>query len=94
VICQLIGFVKDFVSGLKSNRQAIFQHGVTGWLDVMLDQPTGNIIQSDLGQLAREIDRIFLQGSISGHTRWAPAELVPEIRALREYVAQRSGSKD
>ncbi len=42
---------------------AMFQHGVVGWLDAMLSQPTGSIIQSDIDQLASEVDRIFLGGS-------------------------------
>jgi tRNA-splicing ligase RtcB (3'-phosphate/5'-hydroxy nucleic acid ligase) len=77
-------FGKRDVTMTAQAMQAMFQHGVTGWLDVMLDRPTGNMIQSDGDQLAREIDRIFLQGSMSGHTKWAPAELVPETGQIRD----------
>jgi tRNA-splicing ligase RtcB (3'-phosphate/5'-hydroxy nucleic acid ligase) len=63
---------------------ALFQEGVTGWLDAMLDAPTGSVVRSDRPQLASEIDRIFLGGSMSGHRRWAPEELVPESGWVRD----------
>ncbi|MEH2339527.1 MAG: hypothetical protein V7K49_31620 [Nostoc sp.] len=44
--------------------QALFQYGVPGWLDAMLDQPTGSVVKSDLQQLAQESERIFLGGSM------------------------------
>ncbi|WP_432812325.1 RtcB family protein [Pantanalinema sp. GBBB05] len=64
--------------------QALFQHGVVGWLDAILDRPTGSVVQSDLSQLASEIDRIFLNGSMAGHTQWAPEELVPATGLVRD----------
>jgi tRNA-splicing ligase RtcB (3'-phosphate/5'-hydroxy nucleic acid ligase) len=64
--------------------QALFQHGAIGWLDVMLSNPTGSFVKSDFDQLATEIDRIFLNGSLSGHTRWAPEELVPAEGLVRD----------
>ena len=56
--------------------QALFQHGIPGWLDAMLDEPTGSIIKSDLSQLATEIDRVYNGGSMEGSASWAPEELV------------------
>jgi len=64
--------------------RALFQHGVIGWLDSMLDQPTGTVVQSDLGQLGQECDRIFLNGSMMGHDRWSPEERVPESGLVRD----------
>jgi tRNA-splicing ligase RtcB (3'-phosphate/5'-hydroxy nucleic acid ligase) len=64
--------------------QSLFQYGVTGWLDAMLDRPTGSFVKSDFNQLAQEIERIFLSGSMSGHTRWAPEELVPSDGLVRD----------
>jgi tRNA-splicing ligase RtcB (3'-phosphate/5'-hydroxy nucleic acid ligase) len=64
--------------------QALFQDGILGWLTAMLDRPTGSIGQSDLEQLAQEADRTFLQDSMAGHRRWAPAELVPEDGLVRD----------
>jgi tRNA-splicing ligase RtcB (3'-phosphate/5'-hydroxy nucleic acid ligase) len=64
--------------------QALFQHGATGWLDAMIDRPTGSFVKSDFDQLAKEIDRTFLQGSMNGHTRWAPEELVPTDGLVRD----------
>lgn len=63
---------------------ALFFHGVTGWVDAMLDNPTGSVRKSDINQLAIEIDRIFLKGSMSGHSYWAPKELVPESGLVRD----------
>ncbi len=39
---------------------ALFLHGVTGWVDAMLDNPTGSVRKSDINQLAIEIDRILV----------------------------------
>ncbi len=77
-------FGKRDVTMTAQTMQALFQHGVIGWLDTMLDQPTGSIVQADLNQLAGESDRIFLNGSMSGHIRWAPEELVPEAGLIRD----------
>ncbi|NES96684.1 MAG: RtcB family protein [Desertifilum sp. SIO1I2] len=77
-------FGKRDVTMTARTMQALFQHGAIGWLDAMLDQPTGSIVQSDLNQLARESDRIFLNGSMAGHLRWAPEELVPEAGLIRD----------
>jgi tRNA-splicing ligase RtcB len=77
-------FGKRDVTMTTQTMQALFQHGTVGWLDAMLDQPTGSMIQSDLDQLAQEVDRIFLTGSMTGHRRWAPEELVPETGLVRD----------
>ncbi len=74
---------RDVTMTTKS-MQALFQHGVIGWLDVMLENPTGNIVRSDLSQLAGEIDRIFLNGSMDGDWKLAPAELVPNEGLVRD----------
>jgi tRNA-splicing ligase RtcB (3'-phosphate/5'-hydroxy nucleic acid ligase) len=77
-------FGKRDVTFSAQAMSAMFQHGAIGWVDAMLDQPTGSVVQSDLSQLADEIDRIYLQGSLSGNTRWAPSELVPERGLVRD----------
>lgn len=64
--------------------QAMFRDGAIGWLDAIFDAPTGSIRQSNLPQLATEIDRIFLNGSMSGEVRWAPDELVPASGLVRD----------
>lgn len=80
----------DFFFGTRdvtmtaATMQALFRDGVMGWLDAILDCPTGSVVQSDLDQLAAESDRIFLHGSMSGHARWAPVELVPESGWVRD----------
>lgn len=56
--------------------RSLFQDGIMGWLDAILDHPTGSVIKSDLDQLATECDRIFLNGSMNGHIRWSPTELI------------------
>lgn len=64
--------------------QGLFQDGVMGWLDRILDQPTGSVIKSDLNQLATECDRIFLNGSMNGNLKYAPEELIPESGLVRD----------
>ncbi|MDZ8108005.1 MAG: RtcB family protein [Nostoc sp. DedQUE12a] len=64
--------------------QALFQYGVPGWLDAMLDRPTGSVVKSDLQQLAQESDAIFLGGSMDGNWKLAPEELVPDTGLVRD----------
>ncbi|MDZ7965087.1 MAG: RtcB family protein [Nostoc sp. DedSLP03] len=72
--------------------RSLFQYGVLGWLDAMLDEPTGSVIKSDLQQLAQESDgsanargeRIFLGGSMDGDWKLAPEELVPDAGLVRD----------
>ncbi len=64
--------------------QALFENGVYGWLDMMLDSPTGSITKSDLQQLAAETDNIFLNGSMDGNYKLAPDELVPDNGLVRD----------
>jgi tRNA-splicing ligase RtcB len=64
--------------------QALFQYGVPGWIDAMLDQPTGSFIKSDLLQLAQESDSIFLGGGMNGDWKLAPAELIPDTGLVRD----------
>ncbi|MEH2394369.1 MAG: RtcB family protein [Nostoc sp.] len=64
--------------------RSLFQYGVPGWLDAMLNQPTGSVIKSDLQQLAQESDRIFLGGSMDGDWKLAPEELVPDAGLVRD----------
>lgn len=64
--------------------QAMFNHGIPGWLDVMMKKPTGSVVNSDFDQLARECDRVYLGGSLNGHTQWAPEELVPDDGLVRD----------
>ena len=64
--------------------QALFENGVYGWLDMMLDSPTGSITKSDLQQLAAETDNIFLNGSMDGNHKLAPDELVPDNGLVRD----------
>ncbi len=44
--------------------QALFQYGVPGWVDAMLDEPTGSFVKSNFDELLAEGDRIFLNGSM------------------------------
>ncbi|MEH2022516.1 RtcB family protein [Nostoc sp.] len=64
--------------------RSLFQYGIPGWLDVMLDQPTGSVVKSDLQQLAQESERIFLGGSMDGDWKLAPEELVPDAGLVRD----------
>ncbi|MBW4617254.1 MAG: RtcB family protein [Desmonostoc vinosum HA7617-LM4] len=72
--------------------RALFEDGVPGWLDAMLDHPTGSVVKSDLHQLTQESDgfanafgqRIFLGGSMDGSWKLAPPELVPDDGLVRD----------
>ncbi|BAY65160.1 hypothetical protein NIES22_52630 [Calothrix brevissima NIES-22] len=65
--------------------RALFQHGVPGWLDAMLNLPTGSLVKSDVEQLAKESDYgIFFGGSMDGNWKLAPAELVPDEGLVRD----------
>jgi tRNA-splicing ligase RtcB (3'-phosphate/5'-hydroxy nucleic acid ligase) len=75
---------RDVTMTAKTSR-ALFQYGVPGWLDAMLDTPTGSIVKSDLEQIAQESDnRIFLGGSMDGDWKLAPEELVPDNGLVRD----------
>ncbi|BAZ13548.1 hypothetical protein NIES4071_53870 [Calothrix sp. NIES-4071] len=67
-----------------SSMRALFQDGVLGWLDAMFEAPTGSFIKSDFTQLSKEIDRIFLNGSMEGSWKKAPSELVPNEGLVRD----------
>ncbi|MFN6567769.1 RtcB family protein [Dendronalium sp. ChiSLP03b] len=64
--------------------RALFQYGVPGWLDAVLDRPTGSVVKSNLEQLAQESERIFLGGSMDGDWKLAPEELVPNDGLVRD----------
>ncbi|WP_460205613.1 RtcB family protein [Scytonema sp. NUACC21] len=64
--------------------QALFQHGVPGWVDAMEKEPTGSFVKSDLNQLAKEWGSIFLEGSMEGNWKLAPEELVPDDGLVRD----------
>jgi tRNA-splicing ligase RtcB (3'-phosphate/5'-hydroxy nucleic acid ligase) len=74
---------RDVTMGAKTMR-SLFQYGVPGWLDAMLDAPTGSVVKSDWEQLAKECDRIFLGGSLDGDWKLAPEELVPDDGIIRD----------
>ncbi|MCU0541525.1 MAG: RtcB family protein [Oscillatoriaceae cyanobacterium Prado104] len=80
------------VSMSANTSRAMFQHGIPGWLEGMLDRPTGSATNSDLAQLLSECNslrdsfasRTFLGGSMNGDIQWAPAELVPKDGTVRD----------
>lgn len=74
---------RDVAMTAKTSR-ALFQHGIPGWLDEMLDKPTGSVVCSYLEQLAAECDRVYLGGSMNGDAKWAPEELVPNDGIVRD----------
>ncbi|RKZ38547.1 MAG: RtcB family protein, partial [Candidatus Parabeggiatoa sp. nov. 3] len=64
--------------------QALFQYGIPGWLDAMLETPMGDIVDSDLNQLAKEIDRVYLSGSLNGAMQWVPEKWVSKTGLIRD----------
>lgn len=74
---------RDVTMTAKTAR-AMFQYGIPGWLDGMLEVATGSVANSDLNQLAAESDRTFLGGAMNGDVKWAPEELVPNDGLVRD----------
>ncbi len=74
---------RDVTMTAKTSR-ALFQYGIPGWLDRMLDAPTGSFVKSNFDQLSGEIDRVYLGGSMNGAIRWAPEELIPDEGVVRD----------
>ncbi len=72
------------VSMSAKTARAMFQHGIPGWLEAMLDKASGSVASSDLAQLAGECERTFLGGSMNGDVKWAPEELVPNDGTVRD----------
>ena len=72
------------VSMTAKTARAMFQHGIPGWLDAMLEVATGSVASSNFEQLTKESDRTFLGGSMNGDVKWAPAELVPNDGLVRD----------
>jgi tRNA-splicing ligase RtcB (3'-phosphate/5'-hydroxy nucleic acid ligase) len=72
------------VSMTAKTARAMFQHGIPGWLDGMLDRAIGSAANSDFEQLAQECDRTFGGGSMNGDVKWAPEELVPNDGTVRD----------
>lgn len=72
------------VSMTAKTARAMFQHGIPGWLDGMLDRATGSVVNSDFEQLAAECERTFAVGSMNGDVKWAPEELVPNDGLVRD----------
>ncbi|NJR22813.1 MAG: RtcB family protein [Richelia sp. CSU_2_1] len=82
---------RDVSMSAKTSR-AMFQNGIPGWLEGMLNKPTGSVANSDFAQLLSEYDslrdsfasRTFLGGSMNGDIKWAPEELVPKDGTVRD----------
>jgi len=72
------------VSMTAKTARAMFQHGIPGWLDAMLESAIGSAANADFEQLAAECDRTFLGGSMNGDVKWAPEELVPNDGTVRD----------
>lgn len=72
------------VTMTANTSRALFQHGIPGWLDAMIDSPTGSFVKSNFEQLSSEIDRVYLGGSMDGSAYWAPEELIPDSGLVRD----------
>lgn len=72
------------VSMSAKTARAMFQNGIPGWLEGMLDRPTGSAANSDFAQLLSECDRVFLGGCMNGDVKWVPEELVPNDGTVRD----------
>ncbi|NEO83074.1 MAG: RtcB family protein [Spirulina sp. SIO3F2] len=61
---------------LTADFRALFAEGLLGWLATAETRPQGSLQQTDWSQLWSDCDRVFAQGSLAGHPRWSPEELV------------------
>ncbi len=64
--------------------RGMFAEGIPGWLEQMTKHPLGSMAKSDFTQLWQEIDAVQFLGSMAGHPRWAPSELVPATGLVRD----------
>ncbi|MEZ4430753.1 MAG: RtcB family protein, partial [Nannocystaceae bacterium] len=64
--------------------RALFEGGVSPWLDRVRARPLGAMRRADLDQLARELSRVHLGGGLRGARRWAPEDLVPDDGDVRD----------
>lgn len=73
--------------------QAMFRHGLLGWIDAVRPQPLGDLVHTDFDQLAAEIERAYRLGSEEGDARWAPDSLrTADRETLRDsYLATVGG---
>lgn len=64
--------------------QALFCHGILGWLEQMSQKPLGSVAQSNFEQLWSETEQVYHLGSLAGSLRWAPPDLIPEVGWVRD----------
>jgi tRNA-splicing ligase RtcB len=80
----------DFFGGRRdlplrsSDLRALFHEGLVGWLLSVGEDPRGLVARADLAQLEAELPRVFAEGSLSGHARWAPEKLLPPAGVVRD----------
>ena len=58
--------------------EALLRDGLPGWLVETGEAPLGMLGRADLGQLAREVERVHLGGALAGDPSWAPTGLLRE----------------
>jgi len=80
----------DYFAGTRDVTMAaatarrLFERGILGWLAETKKHPLGSVASSDFEQLQQEVDRVYLRGSLPGHLRWAPPDLVPSQGVVRD----------
>lgn len=88
---QLVALLRgDYLLGSRdvtqtaASMQALFNEGLIGWLTAMRAQPTGMATTMAFDQLEQELDRVFANGAMAGHARWAPPALLPDDGLVRD----------
>jgi len=66
-----------------ASMQALFREGLTGWICATEGAPLGALRGSDFAQLTAEVDRVHLDGGLTGDIRHAPEGLVPNDGVVR-----------
>ena len=72
---------RDLPMTTKSFR-ALFQHGLLGWLEQVNKHVAGDLRFAQFSQLESELERVFELGSVTGHDKWAPENLITDKREV------------
>lgn len=80
----------DFFAGTRdlpqgpSVQRAMFVEGLPGWVRAQSRGARGRARLVDWAQVEAELARVHLGGGLPGSLRWAPTDLVPPDRVLRD----------
>lgn len=68
----------------KDSMQGMFNFGLLGWHEATKGKALGSLKQSNFNQLLNDIELVYLNGTLTGNTRWAPDDLVEGYETIRD----------